>query len=31
VFEKMLKRGNPPDDWSALVNASRQYHPAALE
>lgn len=24
VFEKMLGRGNPPDDWSALVLASRQ-------
>lgn len=24
VFEKMLSRGNPPDDWDALVHASRQ-------
>lgn len=24
VFEKMLGRGNPPDDWSALVQASKQ-------
>ena len=24
VFEKMLGRGNPPDDWNALVKASRQ-------
>ncbi|MCL2898778.1 type II toxin-antitoxin system YhaV family toxin [Brenneria tiliae] len=24
VFEKMLGRGNPPDDWSVLVTASRQ-------
>ncbi|WP_028622331.1 type II toxin-antitoxin system YhaV family toxin [Pseudomonas sp. Ant30-3] len=24
VFEKMLGRGNPPDDWDALVTASRQ-------
>lgn len=24
VFEKMLGRGNPPDDWNALVNASHQ-------
>ncbi|MEB1611143.1 type II toxin-antitoxin system YhaV family toxin [Xanthomonas campestris pv. campestris] len=24
VFEKMLGRGNPPDDWNALVAASRQ-------
>jgi toxin YhaV len=24
VFEKMLGRGNPPADWSALVTASRQ-------
>lgn len=24
VFEKMLGRGNPPDDWNALVLASRQ-------
>lgn len=23
VFEKMLGRGNPPDDWSALVEASK--------
>jgi toxin YhaV len=23
VFEKMLGRGNPPDDWSALVLASK--------
>ena len=23
VFEKMLKRGNPPDDWAGLVAASR--------
>lgn len=23
VFEKMLGRGNPPDDWAALVAASR--------
>ena len=23
VFEKMLKRGNPPDDWERLVAASR--------
>ena len=22
VFEKMLERGNPPDDWAALVTAS---------
>lgn len=22
VFQKMLQRGHPPDDWSALVNAS---------
>ena len=24
VFERMLGRGNPPDDWDALVTASRQ-------
>jgi toxin YhaV len=24
VFEKMLGRGNPPDDWNALVKASRK-------
>ncbi|MFV3091126.1 type II toxin-antitoxin system YhaV family toxin [Pseudomonas sp. GW6] len=24
VFEKMLGRGKPPDDWSALVTASHQ-------
>ncbi|WP_024889497.1 type II toxin-antitoxin system YhaV family toxin [Luteimonas huabeiensis] len=24
LFEKMLGRGNPPDDWNALVAASRQ-------
>ena len=24
VFEKMLGRGNPPDDWDALVTASRR-------
>ena len=24
VFEKMLGRGNPPDDWNALMAASRQ-------
>lgn len=24
VFEKMLKHGNPPDDWDALVQASKQ-------
>jgi len=24
VFEKMLRRGNPPDDWKALVQASKQ-------
>jgi len=23
VFEKMLGRGNPPDEWSALVEASK--------
>ena len=23
VFEKMLSRGNPPDDWAALVAASQ--------
>ena len=23
-FEKMLGRGNPPDEWSALVQASKQ-------
>jgi len=23
VFEKMLGRGNPPDDWAALMSASR--------
>lgn len=23
VFEKMLARGNPPDDWSSLVAANR--------
>lgn len=23
VFEKMLQRGNPPDNWKALVKASR--------
>ena len=23
VFEKMLKKGNPPDDWKSLVAASR--------
>jgi len=23
VFEKMLGRGNPPDDWNALVQASK--------
>jgi toxin YhaV len=24
VFEKMLERGNPPDDWAALIEASQQ-------
>jgi len=24
VFEKMLGRGNPPDDWKSLVQASKQ-------
>lgn len=24
VFEKMFGRGNPPDDWSALVAASKE-------
>lgn len=24
VFEKMLGRGNPPDDWNVLIQASRQ-------
>ncbi len=24
VFEKMLGRGNPPDDWNALKSASRE-------
>jgi toxin YhaV len=24
VFEKMLGRGNPPDDWSKLIQASKQ-------
>jgi toxin YhaV len=24
MFKKMLNRGNPPDDWNALVLASRQ-------
>ena len=24
VFEKMLGRGNPPDDWNVLVQASKQ-------
>ena len=24
VFEKMLGRGNPPDDWNTLVQASRK-------
>jgi len=24
VFRKMLGRGNPPDDWNALVQASKQ-------
>jgi len=24
VFEKMLSRGHPPDDWGALLAASRQ-------
>ncbi|KPX93778.1 type II toxin-antitoxin system YhaV family toxin [Pseudomonas meliae] len=24
VFEKMLGRGNPPDDWNALMQASKQ-------
>lgn len=23
VFQRMLERGNPPDDWAALVGASR--------
>ena len=23
MFEKMLERGNPPDDWDSLVAASR--------
>ena len=23
VFQKMLQRGHPPDDWAALVSASR--------
>ncbi|MCL2162056.1 MAG: type II toxin-antitoxin system YhaV family toxin [Betaproteobacteria bacterium] len=23
IFEKMLSRGNPPDDWAALVAASK--------
>lgn len=25
VFRKMLKRGNPPDDWKGLVEASRDH------
>ncbi|MDR2240006.1 MAG: type II toxin-antitoxin system YhaV family toxin [Zoogloeaceae bacterium] len=29
VFEKMLSRGNPPDDWNALLLASRQDWSAA--
>jgi len=24
VFQKMLQRGHPPDDWNALLAASRQ-------
>lgn len=24
LFEKMLERGNPPDDWDALVKTSQQ-------
>jgi toxin YhaV len=24
VFEKMLGRGNPPDEWTALVKASKK-------
>lgn len=24
IFERMLGRGNPPDDWTALVAASRE-------
>lgn len=24
VFEKMLRRGHPPDDWDALVDTSRE-------
>lgn len=24
VFAKMLERGNPPDDWNALLQASKQ-------
>lgn len=31
VFEKMLGRGNPPDDWAALIAASRAKWLAAEE
>ncbi|OCQ51541.1 Toxin YhaV [Photorhabdus australis subsp. thailandensis] len=26
AFEKMLGRGNPPDDWATLITASRSGH-----
>ncbi|WP_036771900.1 type II toxin-antitoxin system YhaV family toxin [Photorhabdus australis] len=26
IFEKMLGRGNPPDDWATLIAASRSGH-----
>lgn len=31
VFEKMLERGNPPDDWTTLVAASKSTWTAAEE
>ena len=29
VFQKMLSRGNPPDDWDALLKQSRQQKTSA--
>jgi toxin YhaV len=31
VFQKMLGRGHPPDDWSQLVSASREGWPESQE
>ncbi len=31
VFRKMLERGEPPDDWDALIRASREWTDAETE